>query len=188
MIDFRPSDNIVIIYEGNTEKYILETLLEEGAFKFDRWQILDYGRMFKRSNAQHRNALENQYLPMDYGNSRLLMLLIQDDDRSPKINTHFLYKITGPLFIVTKPEIEMLMIHSLSQYDNFHRAKVQNHQLKPSQFIASYLGVSTSRVKSKAFITDFYQENSLIEAIYAHTSKANRERNQYFLSDIIRLS
>ena len=172
-------------YEGNTEKYILELLLEQEAFKCERWQILDYGRIFKRSNTLHLYALENQYLPMDFGNSQLVVLLIQDDESSPRISEHFLEKITGLLFVVTKPEIEMFMIHSLGLYEDFHWARVQNHQLKPLQFVADHLGVSTSRAKSKTFVLDFYKENVLVEAIHAHSMKANRECNQYFLSDII---
>lgn len=184
MIHFYPSDAIAIVYEGNSEKYILDFLLEQEAFKFESWQLLD-GRMFKRTNTQHRFALENQYFPMDFGASRLVVLLVQDDDAHLRIDDVFLDKITGPLFVVTKPEIEMLMIHSLDVYEDFHKARVKNHQLKPSQFVAETLGIPTSRVKSKNFIQDFYSKYSLGEAIVKHARKANRERGKFLLADII---
>ena len=185
MIDIYPSDVIIVVYEGNSEKYILELLLEQEAFIFESWQLLD-GQLFKRSNSQHREALESQYFPMDFGNSRLVLFLIQDDDATMKIDDVFLDKITGPIFIVTKPEIEMLMIHSLDCYEDFHKARVQNHQLKPSQFVAGKMNISTSRVKSKEFIQAFYEEHSLVDSILSHSGKANHERGKYLLADIIK--
>lgn len=184
MIEFHASDVVVLIYEGNTEKYVLEMLLEQEVFKFAEWQLLD-GRMFKRSNTQHRHALETQYFPLDYGNSRLVVLLIQDDDASLKIKEEFLEKLTGPVFVVTKPEIEMLMVHSLNLYDDFHKARTKIHQLKPSQFVASAVGENTSRIKSEGFVKAFYSTHSLVEAIICHGTKANRERGKYLLVDII---
>ncbi|MDR0899683.1 MAG: hypothetical protein LBM27_04955 [Lactobacillaceae bacterium] len=185
MIKFYESDAIVIVYEGNTEKYILEMLLEQDAFAFESWQLLD-NRMFKRTNTQHRNALENQYFPMDFGKSRLVVLLVQDDDADLKIDDVFRYKITGPVFVVTKPEIEMLMVHSLGQYDAYQKARSKNHQLKPSEFVAGEFGVTTSRLKSQTFVMDFYEKHSLIDAIKRHSEKARREPNQYFLNDILK--
>jgi hypothetical protein len=185
MIEFFPNDVIVMIYEGNSEKNISEILLMQNSFLFEPWQLLD-GRMFKRTNTHHRLSLENQYFPMDFGSSRLVVLLIQDDNAGFKINDFFLNKITGPLYVQTKPEIEMLMIHSLGLYRKFHSARAQNHQLKPSQFAAGVLGVSTSRLKSKEFIHEFYRKYSLADAIKRHAEKAKRERDIYFLADIIK--
>lgn len=55
-----------------------------------------------------------------------LILLIQYDDRIPRISKLFLEKTTDSL--MTKPEIEMLMIHTLGLYEDFHRTAFQSSQ------------------------------------------------------------
>lgn len=176
-----PENLVACICEGSTEKTIISILLEENALTFTEDQLLDEELLFGKF--RDPETFTDHYLTMDYDGTKIVVLSIQDDTRSYNIKSPYSNKIKEVCLIVTKPEIEMLMIHSLNLYNDYQKLKSKK---KPSLFLAEHLGEKSSVIKSEAYIRKFYKKHSLVDAIQQHSKKAKRTKNHYFLVDLLK--
>lgn len=175
------SENIVAcICEGNTEKYLISLLLEQDALVFNENQLLD-GIL----QGQYRNPdnFASQYLTMDYEGTKVVILIIQDGKSNYKIKQSYRRQVEEICLVVTSPEIEMLMVHSLGLYDSFQKVKSFK---KPSIFLAEHLGIKSSKLKSKTYIYQFFSDYSLINAIKEHAKKTKGDSKHYLLADLLK--
>lgn len=174
-----PQDIVACICEGPTEKNIISLLLDNNNLIFTRDQLLENDCLlgkYKKST-----VFCSQYLTMDYEERKLVILVIQDHKNKYVIKPPYSEKIAGNHLIVTAPEIEMLMIHSSGLYDKFQKSKK-----KPSVFLAEEWKIRTSKIKHTSFIKDFYNKNSLVEAIKMHSQKAPKSNKYMMLNDILK--
>lgn len=179
------NDLVACICEGPTEEWILDILLRENKLFFSRENLLD-DKIFTGSKYRNPDNFIQQYLGMDYGKSKIIVLVIQDShNKSYAIKAPYSNKIKGPYLIVTAPEIEMLMIHSLNLYDNFQKVKSKT---KPSDFVADQLNMKVRNIKKEKFINKFFCTHSLTDAIKKHSEKCPKVKREKLLSDMLKTS
>lgn len=179
-----PNDIVACICEGNSEKYIMELLLEQNSLKFTEEQLLD-GKILTKSYRRSK-TFTDRYLTMDYGGNKLVILVIQDNV-NPKfhIKKPYEHQLKGNYLVITSPEIEMLMIHSENLFDDFQKVKSIK---KPSQFLCDNWKIRERILKSKKYIYDFYSKHDLVKAIklQKRKSKKFKKSNQIFLCDLLK--
>lgn len=174
-----PQDIVACICEGNTEKNIISILLENNDLIFTKEQLLD--NQILQGKYKKAKIFSDQYLTMDYGEKKLIILLIQDHKNSYVIKAPYSEKIKGKYLVVTAPEIEMLMIHSSGLYNKFQKSKK-----KPSLFLSEEWKIGTAKIKNTKFIKDFYEKNSLVDAIKVHSKKSKKNSKYKLLYDILK--
>lgn len=173
---------IACICEGAAEKVIIQLLLENNELIFKEEHLLD--SKILTGSFRQVTKFTQQYLTMDYGEQKPIVLCIQDNNTKFNLKKPYMDKIKGPYLIITSPEIEMLMIHSLGLYEEFQKVK---STIKPSDFTAKYLKKKSSVIKEKSYVKDFYQKYSLKEAILCHSRKGNKkDKKNLFLSELLK--
>ena len=163
---------IALICEGNTERNILTILLDSEKLVFKREHLVEEDLIPHRF--KQAKKLEREILSMNY--KKLYLIFVQDNDNMPKINRLYLEKIFKTVKVITTPEIEMLMVHHFGLYQKYAKLSKSKWK-KPSEFIASEMNMTTSKVKSKSFIEATFDPNSLIKAIKAYSSKSPKKYN-----------
>lgn len=176
-----PNDIVACICEGNSEKYLISMLLEQNKLIFVEEQLLD-GDFFQ---GKYRNpeVFSSQYLTMDYGSTKIVVLSIQDNKNSYHLKKPYSNKIKNTHLVVTSPELEILMIHSLGLYDQYQRVKKSK---KPSVYLAETLNKKTSIIKSQDYIREFYSKYSLEDAIIMQKRKSRADSKMIFLADLLK--
>lgn len=180
----KSSDYVACICEGNSEKYIMQILLENNSLNFNKNQLLDERILVNTYRSP--KIFTDQFLNLDYGDDKIVILLIVDSKNMKfKLDKLYTDTIRNKFFVITAPELEMLIIHASNLYEDYVKVK---SKLKPSQFLSSTWGIKTSKIKSKEFINDFFQSHSLTDAIQTHKSKSikNTNANQIFLADLLK--
>jgi hypothetical protein len=132
MILIPESDLVACICEGSAEKTIIELLLDQDALIFSRDQLLDEAIL--HHNYMKAQRFSDQFLTMDYGKTKISVVVVQDRKIPYTIRAPYVNKISGIYCAITAPEIEMLMIHSLGMYHEYNK-----HHKKPSIFLADIL-------------------------------------------------
>lgn len=178
----KPGQDVACICEGSSEVLVINMLLDRGALLFDRSQLLmeePLGPRFFRS----QDLFIDQFLGMDFGEEGLALLVIQDrKNASYTIRRPYSEKVAYSCYVVTAPEIEMLMVHSCGLYTKYKKQKD-----KPSVFMAQHLKISGSKLKSREFIEKFYSDHDLVEAIREHKRKSVLDGKQMiFLADLLK--
>lgn len=174
---------VACLCEGQAEMTILDILLDKSALVFSRQQLLDR-KVLSPPYYRDSSKFTNQYLTMNYGGRQICVFSIQDRKVSScKIKPPYLDKISGPYYVITAPEIEMLMIHSLSLFEEYKKTQQGR---KPSIFLAEHLKEKSSKIKSRPFIEAFYLQHDLVAAIKEHKRQAGQlKHKQLFLADIL---
>lgn len=181
------SENIVAcICEGNSEKYIMSILLEKDKLIFSEDQLLD--NQFFQGKYRNPEVFSAQYLTMDYkdpeiGLREVVVLVVKDDKRNYVIKKPYSDRVKSKYLVVTSPELEMLMIHASGLYDEY---KNKYSRKNPSLFLADEWGKKRSIIKSEKFIRDFFEKNSLVDAIKQHSQKTKRVNQYMFLADFLK--
>ena len=179
MIPISKSDLIACICEGSAEKVIIELLLDRNALVFSREQLLD-GKVLPQKCIGAK-YFTDQFLTMDYGDIKISVVVMQDRKIPYTIRKPYANKVSNTYLAITAPEIEMLMIHSLGLYDEYHKQRK-----KPSIFLAEKLKTKTPTLKSSKYVRDFFKRNDLVNAIMMHKEKSQPIRGGYFLADFLR--
>lgn len=189
MIDL-PADSIIAcLCEGSSEKAIIDLLLEKNQLVFRKGQLLDDEPLL---NYMDSKKFTDEYLNFSY-EQKIIILIIGDRDSWKNLKYPYSDKIEGPYFIITKPELEMLMIHALNLYDDYnkHCSKVSlAKEKKPSMFLSQFMGVKESQIKNRKYIQEIYAENSLTDAIKEYSRKAPKKiynkNNIFSMNDLLR--
>lgn len=179
------SDDIVAcICEGNSEKYIIEILLEQDKLIFDREQLLD--NKILTGNYRKTKVFTDNYLTLDYEDKNLVILFIRDNSNfNFFIKDPYNHQVKGNYLVITSPEIEMLMIHALDLFDEFQKVKSVK---KPCEFLCEKKKMTQGKLKSKNYIYSFYEDHDLVNSIKMHKSKSSKlkKENHLFLKDILK--
>lgn len=178
VLDINKDDYVAVICEGNSEKNIIKILLEEDKLIFTEDQLLD-GEILGNSN---RNAkkFRDKYLTLDYDKKIVILLVCDKYHSNFKINAPYDRNIKSINFIVTKPEIEMLMVCALGYEKEFYKVK---QKTKASEFMKDKLG---ENVKSQNVIRDFYSQHSLVESIKKYSQQSYKDKKWEDMLSIIK--
>lgn len=166
---------IALICEGKCEKYVVEKLLDDDLLIFDRNQLLD--KKVLSGEFRNANKFSNKYLTLGY-DKKIKVLLVVDKEVKLKIKKIFSHNIDDQICIITRPEIEMLMIMAMGQYNNYQKVKSKQ---KPSDYMKSLVGES---VKNEKYVEKFYNQYDLVSAIKEY-HKVRPNKLQYSLKDIL---
>lgn len=183
MINIHEDDIIACICEGNSEKYLIQILLDREVLLFDKIQLLS-DKVLSSSVDRDAQKFSKRYLTQDYGESRLIIIRILDKVTPFKIPAPYSEKVTKVINVVTAPEIEMLMVHGESLYSEFQKVKSKK---KVSKFIAEHKSISEKKVKSKEYVENYFTKNDPVPIIKQHKSKAPRlVKESIYLADLLK--
>lgn len=180
MIQINSNDLIACICEGPSEKVLVELLLNKKKLVFESHQLLDDKVL--TGTVRGAAKFQDTYLTLDYGCQKLIVIKIEDKKSKFTFPTIYARKISEIYYVITAPEIEMLMIHSLDMYNQYQKVKSKK---KPSVFLAEQLKKPASKIKSREFIENFYEQYDLIAALYAHKEKAPKQKDCHFFADLL---
>lgn len=176
-------DYVACLCEGSSEVAVVNLLIGMDSLVFKRNQLMT-GEVLPTKYYKNSQKFSEQYLTMDFEGRKLHIFVFQDRKAvTYKLRSPYSDKVAGLHYVVTAPEIEMLMIHSLGLYDRYKKAQ---HVKKPCEFLAEHLKIKTPQLKSKAYIDNFYRQHDLVEAARIHKRKAQSLNNALFLADIVR--
>ncbi len=135
---------------------------------------------------QYQEADKFQSDFLRYGYDDLLdIILVRDRHVTFKLKRPYDEKIHSIYQVVTRPEIEMLMIHHLGIFEMYK--KWNNPKNKPSIFVAEYLKKPTNIIKSEPFIREMFSSDELVKAIETYCSKApTPSKGSYDFSDLLK--
>ncbi len=165
--DSLKTGHVICISEGSAEEVIIKRLFESNKLVFKRKDIYKGDKLireFSRTRQGKKFAGEN--LEMDYGERHINVLRILDS-KSENFNLGPVYdeKIqSGEIRIfdiLTRPEIEILIIINEGHYQKFTNRK---GGIKASTYCKKELNIED--VKSKNFVSNYFNDaNILINSI-----------------------
>ncbi len=178
--------HIICISEGSAEEVIIKKLFYQNKLIFKPNDL--YGdnstiKSFSRTRQGKKFAREN--LEMDYGDNHINIIRVLDSKKEAfilgKIYDSRIKTFNIRIFnILTRPEIEMLVIINEGHYDNYTN---KHGSVKPNIFCKNVLKIKD--VKSELFIKNYFEDiNVLIKCIenYKHLHSTNEE---YCLFDLL---
>lgn len=169
------SGYIACIAEGNSERAILDILLENHCLIFEYEQLIEE----KVLNCRKASVFENRYLGKRF-DSEITVYRILDSRRERfALSKAYTHKISV-INVITAPEIEMLIIINESKYKEFNKSGK-----KPSEFCKGDLGFT--RVKSYEFVKKYFSDYSnLISAIKEYKRLSQIKRGEVTLYDLLK--
>ena len=157
---------VLCLYEGNSEIAIMNMLIDQNKLLFERDSLVQK-KVHKRVAAK---IVQDQFLNLDYDKGVIILRII--DSRSEKFNLGKLYKDKFQvLSINTTPEIEILVIITEEDIDEFNKVKSTE---KPSEFCKRKYRYKD--IKTGEFVNRYYSDLSkLLDAIQKHKSSYGKE-------------
>lgn len=168
------NDLVAIICEGKVEKNIIERLLEDKCLLFDYDQLIDNKVLY--NNMKKASEFTNKYLTL--GIKQKIKIFIVCDKQIPfNIKEPYNHQVSEIIYVLTRPEIEILMIHELGLYSDFSKQKD-----KPSLFLKKHIGTN---VKSESFVDEFYDKYDLLKCIKTYNEKCSNSSEFIGLYDLL---
>lgn len=166
-------DLIACLCEGAMEQAILEILLENDRLIFTKEQLLEEEILRCRS----AKNFERDYLNKTTTEKIIVYRIL--DSRNER------FKLSGPyqprvrvINVITAPEIEMLLIHAVDQYDKYSRSR-----LTPSAFVRQELKLTNS--KTYNFAKQYFSDaDLLVKAINSYKQKSAHK--EHTLADLLK--
>lgn len=176
MIDF--SDKyVLLICEGSVEKDIINLLLENGCLLFSKENLID------KTPTKTRNAkkIAEDFFGVSYEKDVVIVRVIDSPKEAFNIKKH-----TGRddevLTILTRPEIEILIIIAKGDYDEY--TKKYKSKQKPSEYCKIKYGMKN--IKNAGVVRKFFEGDidKLVEIIRKHYSFSDKDG--YSLYDLMK--
>lgn len=180
------SSHVICVCEGAAEEVIIEKLFSENLLSFkssDRSQGNKLVREFTRKRSGKQ--IEAQFLQRDYGNDPIIILRVLDS-RNENFNLSPIYQErveNGEIQIInilTRPEIEMLIILNEGNYEKYSKVK---SQIKASDYCKSELELGN--VKSKRFVNSYFEDTADLVKSLKMYKKNQPNRQEFCLYDLL---
>lgn len=173
------ASNILCFYEGNAEKAILDILLDNDLLWFSRDQLVPDPKPLLRCSVE---KVQTRYLRTDYGEEGVTIIRVIDSSNEEfKLKAAYQRQVKEVLTILTKPEIEILVIINEGKHKDFWRSKIK----KPSDYCKQVLGLKN--VKTEKFIHDYFDEpQKLVDAIREYDRLHRKEKGELSLSALLK--
>lgn len=178
--------HVICILEGSAEEVIIKRLFENNNLIFKNGDTYDGSRLirkFSRTRQGRKFAREN--LEMDYGERYINILRILDSKRE-KFSLGKVYKEriqSGEIQIfniLTRPEIEMLIIINEGHYQKFTNRK---GGIKASVYCKTELNLD--KVKNVEFVSDYFSDvNILVNSIIGY-NELHSKKDEYGIFDLL---
>ncbi len=181
------SSYVLLSCEGTAEAVCVEKLLESDSLVIPRRNVVDdpifftpYTRLRKADDIAGRflrTAFEGD------GVSGLVICRVVDS-RSAKFRLPKRYEGSCEVVsLLTRPEIEILVIRAMGAYDEWARASRRDRQLRPSEFCRGHLGLR--HVKERQFLDDFWNPQALVQAIREYDGRRPRADGELSLGVLL---
>lgn len=146
---------LIVSCEGNAEEEILNILLENDFLQFKKDIMLDSSP----TRIRQAKKIEEKYLQYSHDKEIIIIRILDSKRENFKLSKLYNNKVFN---IVTKPEIEILIIIAENKYEDYtNRYK---HQFKPSEYLKNILKMK--EVKSENFYKNYFKDPlKLIRAI-----------------------
>ncbi|MCD8795323.1 hypothetical protein [Mammaliicoccus sciuri] len=179
-IDINENDLVAVICEGKVEEYIISILLERKVLIFGEEQLLDDELL--PGKLRHGEYFKDKYLTSSHGKKIVILIIADKKDKQGqlKISEDFMFQVKSINYILTRPEIEMLMILKLGLKDDYYKVKQSK---KPSLYLKEKVD---KKIKSEKFVRKFYEEHDIIECIDLYSKNSQKEKNIHELKDLLR--
>ncbi len=164
---------IACICEGGAEEAIIEILLANDKLKFTRDDLL-YNELISDRSAK---KFSSKYLTNMYEKQILVVRILDSENENFEIKAPYSDKIKDVINVITKREIEMLIIHSEGKYNEYKKQKE-----KPSIFCKN---LKIDYKKSREFYFEYYKDvNKLNKAL--HDYKSCAKHNIITIADLLK--
>ena len=167
--------------EGGAETAILDILLDNDLLVFSR-EALYQKKILPRVGGRE---FADRYLR--YGLSKPLFLFRVIDSKAEKFRlpTAYQKKVTD-YRILTRPEIEMLIIISEGKYTEYERYRnSRKSENRPSDFCVEKLRLKD--VKKPKFVNDYFADpEKLVSAIREYRRVHKQEKGDYSIFDLLK--
>lgn len=189
VIDALANRFVLFSCEGAAEGVVIQTLFDNDRLAVPRDLVVRDNTYFNRPYTRLRkaNQIAEEYFGMSYESPDASGLTIARivDSKSPKFEfSKRCQNGTQVVSFYTRPEIEMLVIHSEGAFGDWQKASRRQRQLKPNEFCKQSLGIS--RVKETAFLKDYWADaDRLISAIMSYAEHSHCEPSEFTLRDLI---
>lgn len=171
---------IACIYEGTAEKVIIEILLEANKLIFKKEDLLNE-ELIKRIKPKQ---FQSKYLNQDYEKKIKIIRIIDKKNEKFKILAPYEEQISENIAVITRPEIEILVIIGMGHYDRFKRQSSRGHQ-KPSDYCKRVLGLN--KVKTEKYVRQHFSDvDYLIRCLNEYHSKIDLQSGEQDIAMLLR--
>lgn len=173
-------DNLVAcICEGTSERVIMEKLLQADKLIFTEEELLNdeiLGNSMRKAK-----VFQDTFLGLQLPSKIEVFRIVDSLNEKFVIEKLYKEKISGIYAVVTKPEIEMLIIHNEGKYEDFLKTK---SKMKPSTYCKTVM--KYKNVKNTGFIEEYFSDiDLLIRAIETYHSKRG-DKSTLTLKDLLK--
>lgn len=181
---------VLLSVEGSAEGEVMRSLIENDALIVDRMHLVsDYNdptRLYTRT--RKASTIAEQYFSVDYRSATadgLLIARITDTSSGRFELPRRVRDDAEVLSFLTKPEIEMLVIHREGAFREWERASRRDRGLRPKEFCKQTLGLKN--VEETGFLRDYWSDcDALRRAIVDYSRAAHRGRGELMLADLLK--
>lgn len=174
-LTFDIHSTIFCMCEGAAESSVVDILLNDDKLIFKRKQLHDYSTI-RRISAKD---FEKNYLGFNFSYKPVLIRLTDRANEMFRLSTYYKDKI-DVYNVVTRREIEMLVIHSENKYDDYKKSGKS-----PSRYCKENLRLPN--IKKSIFWNSYYRNSEdLISAINDYDKKTQNMKSVYTLRDLIK--
>lgn len=177
------SKYVLFSCEGTAEAVIVQKLLEDDALVVPHDNVvLDFDTQKPYTRLRKAKDIESRFFGFDYPNGLLIARIV--DVNPDKFVISKCYKDTVVYHdIITRQEIEVLILVSEGEYDEWYRHGKQ--KVKASDWCKQKLKMG--RVKERVFLEDYWQQHDLVAAIHGYTHHLGSQKNaQFNLEDLLK--
>ncbi|SDQ13221.1 hypothetical protein LHA31_11765 [Carnobacterium viridans] len=171
---------IACIYEGTAEKVIIEILLDANKLIFNKEDLLNE-ELIKRIKPKQ---FQSNYLNQDYEKKIKVIRVIDKKNEGFKISAPYEEQVSEVVPIITRPEIEILVIIGMGQYDRFKRQSSKGYQ-KPSDYCKQVMNIKN--VKTEKFMRHHFSDvDYLIRCLQEYHSKIDLKSGEQDFTTLLR--
>lgn len=175
---------IALIPEGSSEATLLNMLIDADLLCFRREKLL-YEKVLDNKYRAGKK-FQNRYLNFIFEN-KLTVILVQDKVVPFKIRKPYDESIHPPIYIITRPEIEMLYIHHRGLYEEYKKeGNNRSGGIKPSIFLAEKYEIRTSLLKSRKWIEQNIKADELVSAIKEYDRACKKSPAEHTLCNLLK--
>lgn len=178
--------HVICILEGSAEEVIIKRLFENNSLIFRNGDTYDGNsliRKFSRTRQARKFAREN--LEMDYGERHINILRVLDSKKE-KFSLGKVYEErirSGEIRIfniLTRPEIEMLIIINEGHYQRFTNRR---GGIKANTYCRKELNLN--KVKNKKFISNYFSDIDILVNNIKKYNELHLRGNEYNIFDLL---
>jgi len=178
--------HVIYIPEGSAEEVIMKKLLESNNLIFKNGDIYKEDKLirtYSRTRQGRKFAREN--LEMDYGKRHINILRILDSKREKfnlgKVYDERIQEEKIRIFdILTRPEIEILIIINEGHYEKFTNRK---GDIGASTYCKKELKMR--EVKNKKFVSSYFNDIDILINSIKRYKELHSGKNEYCLFDLL---